>query len=172
MPDDERCLATQLKDELWKMIRSMFHDCSSRISTARHRHQTRNPIRHQLVTDFWSATGQEVYHAFREAGLLHQPYHFDRAEGSVARGLRHNCVSGNQGWSKLPCNGGRRKVPGRNRRNDPDGELQYHNRLPRILARQNISLNPPRKLGIVLEVGRSTIDLSPRLEQWFSLFRG
>src|SRR5438132_170050 len=153
------------------MIRRVFHNRPSGIGTARHRNQSSNLVRHELIPHLRSTPSNNIHNPLWKAGLFHQPHHLDRTERGIARRLRHNSVPGNQRRSELPSDCCRRKVPRSNRRDHTDWESEDHNRLAGVVAGQNITLNPTRKLSIILEIRRSTVNLAASLEQRLPLLR-
>src|SRR5437016_7079183 len=171
MPDNERCLPAQLQDQLWKMIRRVLHNRPSRIGTARHRNQSSNLVRHELIPHLRSTPSNNIHNSLWKAGLLHQPHHLYCTEGSIARRFCHNRIPGNQSRSKFSGDCCRWKVPRSNRGDHTDRESENHDSLAGVVAGQNIALNPARKLGIILEIRRSTVNLASSLEQRLPLLR-
>src|SRR6266568_949287 len=135
MPDNERCLPAQLQDQLWKMTRSVLHNRPSGIGTARHRNQSSNLVRHELIPHLRSTPSNNIHNPVWKASFLHQPHHLDRAERSIARWLRHNRISRNQCRSELPGDCRRWKVPRSNRRDHTDWESENHDGLLWVVAR-------------------------------------
>src|SRR5207253_4386353 len=153
------------------MIGSMLHNHPSRIGTARHRNQSSNLVRHELIPHLRSSPSNNIHNPLWKASFLHQPHHLDRTERSIARRLRHNSIPGNQCRSELPSDCCRRKVPRSNRRDHTDWESEDHNRLAGVVAGQKVTLNPTSKLSIILEIRRSTVNLAASLEQRLPLLR-
>src|SRR5207237_4950348 len=171
MPDNERRLPAQLQDQLWKMIGSMFHNRPSRIGTPRHRNESRNLVRHELVPHLRSTPSNNIHNSLWKTGLLHQLHHLDSAERGIARRLRHNSIPGNQRRSELPSDCCRWKVPRSNRGDHTDRESENHDSLAGVVAGQNITLNSASKLSIVLEIRRSSVNLAASPEQRLHLLQ-
>ena len=171
MPDNERRLSAQLQDQLWKMIRRVLHNRPSRVGTPRHRNQSSNLIRHELIPHLRSTPSDNIHNSLWKAGLFHQPHHLDRTERGVARRLRHNRIPGNQRRSKFPSDCGRWKVPRSNRGNHTDWKSENHDSLAGVVTGQNITLDPTGKLSIILEIRRCTVNLAASLEQRLSLLQ-
>src|SRR5437870_6495270 len=153
------------------MIVSMLHDRPSRIGTARHRNQSSNLVRHELIPHLRSTPSNNIHNPLWKAGLFHQPHHLDRAERCIARRLRHNSIPGNQCRSKFPSDCCRWKVPRSNRGDHTDWKSENHDSLAGVVAGQNIALNPASELSIVVEIRRSTLNLAASLEQRLPLLR-
>src|SRR2546428_13246871 len=141
------------------MIRCSFHYFLARLGASRHSDQRSDLVGNQLVPDKVSTPRHHVQDSLRQSRFLRKPNQFDSTQRRIARWLGDNSISCYECWSYLPGSHRGRKVPGSNRRNHTKGQLEYHYRLSRIVARENISLYPARILGVVFEILRRALYL-------------
>src|SRR5207249_11421687 len=159
VPHDKRRLSTQLKDELGHMTGCSFHYFLARLSASRHRDQRSDLVGNQLVAYQFSTPRHHVQNTLRQPCFLRKPNQLDSTQRRIARRLRDNRVSCHECRSYLP--GGHRgwKVPRSNRRNHTKGQFEYHYRLSRVVAWENVSLYSPSVFGVVFEILRRSFYL-------------
>src|SRR5438552_625714 len=131
-----------------------FHYFLARLSASRHRDQRRDLVGNQLVPNQFSTPRHHVQHALRQSRFLRKPNQFDSTQRCIARRLRDNSVSCYERRSYLSSGHRGRKVPWSNGRNHPEGQLEYHYRLSRVIAWKNIALYPASPFGVVFEILR------------------
>src|SRR5438132_4511715 len=134
------------------MIRCSFHYFLARLSASSHSDQRRDLVGNQLVADQVSTPRHHVQHPLRQPRFLRKPNQFDSTQRGIARRLRDDGISCYECRSNLPSSHRGRKVPRSNRRNHTKGQLEYHYRLSRVVAWENIALYSTGIFGVVLEV--------------------
>ena len=146
-----------------------FHYFLARLGASRHSDQRSDLVGNQLVADKVSTPRHHVQHPLRQSRFLRKPNEFDGTQRCIARRFRDDSVSCYECRSYLPGSHRGRKVPWSNRRNHPQRQLEYHYRLSRVVARENIALYPTSIFGVVLEILRRSLYLQSRFEKRLSL---